>query len=47
MKIGFKKWENNEDVQKRSYEPKNDGRYEIPNKEEREKLIDLGNFKII
>ena len=42
MKIESKEWEeNSEDVQKRSYEPKDDGRYEIVNKEERGTLIML------
>ena len=31
---------NSEDVQKHSYEPKDDRRYEAANKEDREKLID-------
>ena len=48
MKIGSKEWEKNgEDVQKRSYEPKDDVRYETGNKEERGKLINLGNFLIL
>ena len=45
MKIGSKEGdENSEDVQKHSDKPKDDGRYEIANKEEREKMINLGNF---
>ena len=45
MKVGSKEWEENSaDIQKRSYEPKDDGRYETATKEEREKLINLGNF---
>ena len=45
MKIGSKEWEeNSEYVQKRSYEPNDDGRYQTANKEEKEKLINLGNL---
>ena len=45
MKIGSKEWQkNNEDVQTRFYEPKDDGRYETANKEEREKLINIAKF---
>ena len=37
MKIGSKEWEeNSEDVQTRSYEPKDVGGYETANKEKRE-----------
>ena len=42
MKIGSAEWEgNSEDVKKHSLEPKEDGRYEIANKKEREKMIIL------
>ena len=45
MKIRSKeRKEYSEDVEKRSYESKKDGRYETANKEEGEKLITLGNF---
>ena len=38
MKIGSKEWEEySENVQKRSYKHKDDGRYETANKEERKK----------
>ena len=48
IKIGSKKCaEISEDVQKRSYESKDDGRYQTSNKEEREKLINLGNVYIL
>ena len=46
VEIGCKEWEeNSEDVQKRSYEPKEDRRYETVNKpeREREKKIYFGN----
>ena len=45
MKIGSKEWEeNSEDVQKCSYEPNDDGLYQTAYKEEKEKLINLGNL---
>ena len=45
MKIGSKEYEENtEDVEKHSDEPKDDGRYATANKEERENLVNLGNF---
>ena len=45
MKKGSKgRAEYNKDVQYRSYESKVDGPYETANKEEREKLINLGNL---
>ena len=38
MKIGSKEWEDNsEEVQKRSDEPNDDGRYQTANKDEKEK----------
>ena len=36
--------ENSEDVQTSSYETKDDGRYETANKEERENVMNLGDF---
>ena len=42
MKIGSKEWEeNSEDVQKHSYEPNDDGQYQIAHKEKKEKMINL------
>ena len=45
MKIGSKeREENSEDVQKRSYEPNDDGRYQTANKDKKEKIVNLGNL---
>ena len=45
MIIWSEEWkENSEDIQKRSFEPKDNGRYETANKGGKEKLLNLGNF---